>query len=605
MTPSSGSDVYELRLKSVREELTRRGLQGFVVPLTDEHLSEYVGAYAKRLEWLTGFRGSAGTAVVLVARAAIFVDGRYTLQLRQEVDARSWSCESVSSTSTVNWLAEHAPVGSRIGYDPWLHDRGWVCRAREILGARAIQLIPVSSNPIDAVWHDRPGRSTQRITVYPDEVAGQSSQQKRQSIALWLASLGAESVVLSALDSIAWTFNLRGQDIANTPVFLAHALVHADATADLYVAPEKVSSEVVAHLGSAIRVRPRSEFLPDLSKCTGRTVAIDPDRSVAAIVDALQAANAVMVEMPDPVMQLKAAKNSVEIAGLRRAHIRDGAALTRFLCWLALEAAHGGVDEHSAAMRLRSYREATGHLRGVSFDTISAAGPNAAIVHYCAREEAARVLSPGSLYLVDSGGQYLDGTTDVTRTVAIGAATGEMRDRFTRVLKGHIALASAVFPAGTSGVQLDALARQHLWAVGLDYAHGTGHGVGHYLSVHEGPQRIVKPGSPAGPGDEPLVPGMVVSNEPGYYKPGEYGIRIENLLLVVAREIAEAETQMLAFETLTLAPIDRSLIDVRLLTSSERAWIDSYHAVVERTIGALLDDSTRTWLMNVTRPLDE
>jgi len=594
--------TYQDRLAALREELARRRLDGFVVPLTDEHMSEYVGAYAQRLAWLTGFQGSAGSAVVLPAEAAIFVDGRYTLQVREQVDETHWSYQSVPQTSTAEWLEKHAPDGARIGYDPWLHTRGWVKSARKALAAKGAELVAVDTNPVDAVWPDRPAPSAARLVVQPDELTGKTSVTKRAEIAEWLRSKKADSTVLSALDSIAWTFNIRGQDVDRTPVALAYALAHADGTADLYVAPDKIDDSVRQHLGNGVRLHGRSAFEPALRAMQGRTVAVDPERAVAAIFEALEAGGATLIEERDPVVLPKAVKNAVELAGHRAAQRRDGAALSRFLHWLSVEAHDGRIDELTASDRLQAFRAESGLLRDLSFDTISGAGPNGAIVHYRASAATNRSLEPGSLYLVDSGGQYQDGTTDVTRTVAIGTPTQEMRDRYTRVLKGHVAIARAVFPKGTRGGQLDILARQHLWAVGLDYAHGTGHGVGAYLSVHEGPQRIATPAASGG-GDEPLQPGMILSNEPGYYKAGEYGIRIENLILTVPVDIEGAEREMYGFETLTFAPYDRALIDPTMLDAGEIAWIDAYHARVRAIVSPQLEGEAAAWLDRVTAPL--
>ena len=585
---------HEDRLKALRAQLATQALDGFVVPLTDEHMSEYVGSYAQRLAWLTGFEGSAGSAVVLPAEAAIFVDGRYTLQVRDQVDARHWSYQSVPETSVAQWLKANAPDGARIGYDPWLHTRGWVRAAREALASRGAELVPVEANPVDAIWTDRPQPSAARLVVHPDSLAGKGSAEKRADIAKWLTENGYDAVVLAALDSIAWTFNIRGQDVARTPVALAFALVRADASADLYVDPGKIGDAVRTHLGDAVRLHPREEFAGALASIAGK-VAVDPERSVAAIFEAL---GDHAVEAKDPVFLPKAIKNEAEIAGTRAAHHRDGAALTRFLHWLSIEAPKGGLDELTASDGLEAFRAETGELRDLSFDTISGAGPNGAVVHYRSSPKTNRTLEPGTLYLVDSGGQYPDGTTDVTRAVAIGTPTAEMKDRFTRVLKGHIAIASAVFPKGTRGSQIDVLARQFLWQAGLDYAHGTGHGVGSYLSVHEGPQRIASAGN-----DEPLLPGMIVSDEPGYYKTGAYGIRIENLVLVSALEIDGAEKEMMGFETLTLAPMDRSLVDLALMTPAEIAWLDAYHTRVLAEIGPLVPADTAAWLREVTRPL--
>ena len=595
--------TYEARLQALREQLKADRLDGFVVPLTDEHMSEYVGSYAQRLAWLTGFQGSAGSAVVLPQEAAIFTDGRYTLQVRSQVDGRHWSYESVPETSIADWLKAHAPDGGRIGYDPWLHTKDWVTKAREALAQKGAELVAVGRNPIDAVWADRPEPSRARLIVHPDHYAGQSSASKRQEMADWLKAEGADAAVLAALDSIAWTFNVRGQDVEHTPVALSFAVVHADGTADLFVASEKIGDDVRQHLGNGVRIHERNAFEPKLAELAGRKVVVDPERSVAAIFEALEGASARILARRDPSILPKAIKNPVEIEGHRAAQARDGAALVRFLHWISVEAPKGGVDELKAAARLQQFRQESGDLRDLSFDTISGAGPNGAIVHYRVTEETNRPLERDSLYLVDSGGQYPDGTTDVTRTVAIGTPTAEMRDRFTRVLKGHIAIACAVFPEGTRGSQLDSFARHYLWAAGLEYAHGTGHGVGSFLAVHEGPQRISPAGSSQSGGDEPLKAGMFLSNEPGYYKTGEYGIRIENLVLVERREIEGAEKKMLGFETLTFAPIERNLIDTGLLTSGEREWVDSYHVQVLEVVGPKLDGDALAWLREQCRPL--
>ncbi|HEY0112227.1 MAG TPA: aminopeptidase P family protein [Allosphingosinicella sp.] len=595
--------TYEARLQALREQLKADRLDGFVVPLTDEHMSEYVGSYAQRLAWLTGFQGSAGAAAVLPEEAAIFTDGRYTLQVRDQVDGRHWSYQSVPETSIAEWLKAHAPDGARIGYDPWLHTKEWVTRAKEALADKGAELVPVRRNPIDAVWSDKPEPSRARLVAHPDSYAGKSSAAKRQEMADWLREQKADAAVLSALDSIAWTFNVRGEDVEHTPVALSFALVNDDGTADLFVASEKLGDEVRQHLGNGVRVHERDAFEPHLRSLAGKTVVADPERAVAAIFEALEQAGARVVQKRDPAVLPKAIKNEAEIAGHHAAQARDGAALTRFLHWISIEVPKGKVDELTAVEKLRQFRQACGDLRDTSFDTISGAGPNGAIVHYRVTPETNRLLEMNSLYLVDSGGQYPDGTTDVTRTVAIGEPTAEMRDRFTRVLKGHIAIARAVFPDGTRGSQLDSFARQFLWQAGLDYAHGTGHGVGSYLAVHEGPQRISPAGSSQSGGDEPLRAGMFLSNEPGYYKTGEYGIRVENLVLVVPVEIEGAEKKMLGFETLTFAPIDRTLIDVGLLTAEERSWVDDYHARVLEIVAPQIEGEALGWLERSCAPL--
>ena len=594
---------YADRLKALREQLKADKLDGFVVPLTDEHMSEYVGSYAQRLAWLTGFQGSAGSAVVLPEEAAIFVDGRYTLQVRSQVDGKDWSYQSVPETSAADWLKEHAPQGGRIGYDPWLHSRDWVKKATEALAARGAELVAVAQNPIDKVWSDRPEASKAHLIVQPDEYAGRSSADKRHEIADWLEKQGADAAVLSALDSIAWAFNVRGADVARTPVALAFALVRSDGTADLYVDPEKVSAEVRQHLGNGVRLHDRDAFEGALTELSGKTVAVDPERAVAAIFEALDKAGARIVAVRDPTILPKAIKNPVEIAGQKAAQERDGAAISRFLRWVEEEAPKGEIDELTASDRLEALRRENPEIRDLSFDTISGAGPNGAIVHYKSSEKTNRKLETGTLYLVDSGGQYVDGTTDITRTVAIGEPTQEMRDRFTRVLKGHIAVATAIFPKGTRGSQLDSFARRPLWEAGLDYAHGTGHGVGSFLSVHEGPQRISPVGSAQSGGDEPLKAGMILSNEPGYYKTGEYGIRIENLVLVVEKPIEGAEKETLGFETLTFAPIERRLVDVSMLSDSELEWLNDYHAGVLARIGPRLEGEDKAWLERQCAPL--
>ena len=587
---------YPDRLAALRDQLVRQGLDGFVVPLTDEHMSEYVGGYAQRLGWLTGFRGSAGTAVVLADEAAIFTDGRYTLQVREQVDGERWQFVGVPAESVAGWLGEHAPAGARIGYDPWLHTRGWVEEAGRALAAKGATLVAVEANPVDAIWTDRPRPSDARMSVQDDALAGASSAEKRAAIGEWLGEQGADAVVLSALDSIAWTLNVRGDDVAHTPVALAYAIVGADGVTDLFVAPGKVDETVRQHLGNAVRLHDKAAFARALADYAGKRVVADPERAVAAIFDALEAGGATVLAARDPAVLAKAIKNPVEIAGHCAASLRDGAAMVRFLRWVEEVCVHGGETELSAAARLLAFREETGLLKDTSFDTISGTGAHGAIPHYHVTEESNAAILPGQLFLIDSGGQYADGTTDITRVMPIGAPTAEMRDRFTRVLKGHIAIATAVFPDGTVGGQIDAFARRPLWEAGLDYPHGTGHGIGSFLSVHEGPQRIAAPNYPGGQALEPLRAGMMLSNEPGYYKAGEYGIRIENLVLTVPADIAGAEQPMLRFETLTLCPIERGLIAPELLTDGELAWLNDYHATVAARLGGLLDGDDKAWL---------
>jgi len=596
--------THEARLKALREELRRRALDGFIVPICDEHMSEYIGGYAERLAWLTGFGGSAGTAVVLTdpgqgRGAAMFVDGRYTLQVRDQVDGRLYDYVGTADQSVAGWLGQNAPAGGRIGYDPWLHTRDFADKLKAALAKLGAEPVALADNPIDAIWHDQPERSDAPMDVHPIAYAGRDSADKRADIAAWLEAEGLDCAVISALDSVAWLFNVRGADVVHTPVALAYALVHRDGTADLFAAPGKITYAVRAHLGNQVACRDYDAFPAALDALAGKAVAVDPERAVAAIFARLDAAGAKVSARRDPSVLPRATKNPVEIDGHRAAQARDGAALSRFLHWLDGAAPQGGETELSAAARLLAFREATGKLVDTSFDTISGASANGAIPHYRVSEESNLPIPPDSLYLVDSGGQYRDGTTDVTRTIAIGTPSAEMRRRFTQVLKGHIALATARFPKGTTGGQLDALARQYLWADGVDYAHGTGHGVGSYLSVHEGPQRIASFGGM----NEPLLPGMICSNEPGYYKGGEFGIRIENLVLVTPIEVPGAEREMLGFETLTFAPIDRRCIDPALMRPDETAWLDAYHAEVLRVVAPQLEGESLAWLEAACAPL--
>lgn len=598
-------NTHEARLEALRKELKTRGLDGFVIPISDEHMSEYVGAYAQRLAWLTGFGGSAGTAAVLGDKAAIFVDGRYTLQVREQVDGRLFEYQSTLDTTVAAWLADNAAAGMKVGFDPWLHGKPWADGTAKALQAKGATLEPVNGNPIDAIWADQPAPSPAPALVHGNEYAGQSSEAKRSEVAEWLSAKGLDAAVVSALDGVAWLLNLRGTDVERTPVALSFVLAHADGTAELFIAEEKVTPELRAHLGNAVTVRPREAFVPQLQALAGKKVAVDPERSVQAVFGVLSGAGAHVVEITDPTVLPKAQKNPVEQAGQRAAQSRDGAAIVKFLHWLSVEAPKGGETELSAAAKLRAFRDESDLLRDLSFDTISAAGPHAASPHYRVDEESNLPIAPNSIYLVDSGGQYLDGTTDITRTVWVGPGepTAEHKDRFTRVLKGHIMLALAVFPKGTVGAQLDTCARYALWQAGVDYAHGTGHGVGSFLSVHEGPQRIAKAsGGQAGTGTE-LLPGMILSNEPGYYKAGEFGIRIENLVLVERRDVAGAEGEYYGFENLTWAPIDKTLVETSLLTREELKWWDDYHAQVEAILAPQLEGSALAWLKEACAPL--
>ena len=591
------------RLDRLRAELARRDLDGFLVPLSDEHHGEYVPPGARRLAWLTGFTGSAGLALVLADRAVVFADGRYTLQVRDQVDEAAFAIEHLTETPPDAWLAANLGAGAKLGYDPWLHTLDGVDRLRKACEKAGSELVACERNPLDAVWRDQPPPPLSPVTTHGIEFAGESAADKRQRIAESLREAGNDAAVLTDPSSIAWLLNVRGGDVGHSPLPLSFAIVGADASVQLFVDARKLGPALSGHLGNAVATRPPDELgaaLDDLGKA-GKSVRLDPATAGAWVHDRLVAAGASVAREADPCALPKAIKNTIELAGARAAHRRDGAALTRFLAWLEEAAAGGEMDELAAAARLEGFRAEDPSLRDLSFTTISGAGPNGAIVHYSVTAESNRRLEPGTLYLVDSGGQYPDGTTDVTRTVAIGAPTPEHRARFTAVLKGHIALAATRFPEGTTGSQLDTLARHALWQAGLDYDHGTGHGVGAYLGVHEGPHRISKL-----PNAIALRPGMIVSNEPGYYKVGAYGIRIENLVTVVeCTDIPGAEKQMLAFETLTKAPIDLNLVERDLLTGPETAWLGAYHADVRATLKPLLDGEDAAWLDRATRPLGD
>ena len=585
------------RLGALRARLDEAGLDGFVVPHADAHQNEFLPPDAERLAWLTGFTGSAGTAVVLRERAAIFVDGRYTLQVRDQADGDLYEFRHLIEEPVADWLTEHLPAGARLGYDPWLHTKSQAERLARAADRAGAELVPVPENPVDATWTDRPPAPRTPVVPHEGRFAGRDSADKRTEIAEIIKGGGADATVLTQPDSIAWLLNIRGADVDHTPLPLSFAILHADASVDWFVAAEKLTDELAPHLGDRVRVHVPEAFADALEGLAGRRVLVSADTAAAWVFDRL--ADAEVLRGDDPVTRPKAIKNTTELEGTRVAHLRDALALARFLHWLDCTAPGGGVDEMSAAAKLEDFRRTGEHFRDTSFDTISGAGPNGAIVHYRVTPGTNRALGDGELYLVDSGAQYLDGTTDVTRTIAIGTPTDEMRDRFTRVLKGHIALAALRFPAGTTGAQIDAFARAALWQAGIDYDHGTGHGVGSYLGVHEGPQRISKAG-----GSVALAPGMIVSNEPGYYRAGEYGIRIENLVAVLpAEDIVGGERPMLGFETLTLAPIDRRLIDTVLLDRAEREWLDAYHARVASEVGPLLDGDVRDWLMAATAPL--
>src|SRR5512132_1585782 len=588
------------RVAALRTELARRGLTGFVVPRSDRHQNEYVPACEQRLAWLTGFTGSAGVAIVLMHRAVLFVDGRYTLQVRDQVDTSIFAIEHLTEMPPERWIGENLTADDRLGYDPWLHTVEAVERLEKACAAVGAKLIAVEPDLIDAIWTDRPAPPLGAVKLHDPCFAGEAASEKLARIRAELAKQRADALVVSDPHAVAWTFNIRGADVAHTPLPLAFAIVPQADRPSLYIDGRKLSNEVRNHLEALVDVCEPSDFPPALEELgrQKKSVRLDQGTAAEALARLITSHGGKVSRGACPIALMKAVKNEVEIAGTRAAHVRDGAAVTRFLAWFDREAPRGKLTEIDAVAALESFRRDTGLLKDISFPTIAAAGPDGAIVHYRVTTKSNRAIAPGELFLIDSGGQYEDGTTDVTRTVTVGEPTADVRDRFTRVLKGHIAIARAVFPEGTTGAQLDSFARQFLWVQGLDFDHGTGHGVGSYLSVHEGPARISKLGTTA------LKPGMILSNEPGYYKAGAYGIRIENLVLVVrAPAVAGAEKPLNAFETLTLAPIDRRLIVAEMLTLEETAWLDAYHARVFATLAPSLDTETRAWLAAASRPL--
>lgn len=588
------------RLKLLREELERRGLDGFLIPRADAHQNEYVPPCDERLAWLTGFTGSAGVALVLRDEAAIVVDGRYTLQAAAQIDTASFAVVPLAETTPERWLETHLPAGAHFGYDPWLTTVDSEQKLRRATATAGGVLVAVDGNPVDAVWRDRPAPPLAPVTLRDPALAGESAADKIARVQKALGEQKLDALVISDPHSVAWTFNIRGGDVNFTPLPLSWALIPRSGRPTLFIDARKLSNAVRDALAPITEIAEPVllERAVEMAAAGGATVRLDQATAPALLAARIEAAGGKVSNGVSPVALMQAAKNAAELEGMRSAHRRDGAALARFLAWFDTEAPKGELTEIDAVCALESFRRETGVLKDISFPSISGAGPNGAIVHYRVSEATNRPIRPDELFLIDSGAQYEDGTTDVTRTLVVGTASAEMRDRFTRVLKGHIAIARAVFPLGTSGAQLDSFARQHLWAAGLDFDHGTGHGVGAYLSVHEGPARISKVGT------VPLARGMVLSNEPGYYKTGAYGIRLENLEIVVdGPAIAGAERTLLAVETLTLAPFDRRGIEPTLLTADEIAWLDAYHARVQAEIGPLVDAPTRLWLEAATAPL--
>jgi Xaa-Pro aminopeptidase len=586
---------YASRLAALRAALAAAGYDGFLVPMTDEYQSEYVPASSRRIEYLSGFTGSSGFAAVLRDKAAFFTDGRYTLQAAGQIPAALFEIHDSAAKSPADWLAENLGAGAKLAYDPWLHTDDGVARLRKALTKCGAEMVAVERNPIDALWKDRPAPPAEPVYPYDIAYAGQASADKRAAIAAELKKLKFAAAIVADPASVAWLLNVRGGDVPNTPLPLGFAIIEDSGKVTWFVEPKKITDGLSRHLGPEVILDPPQNFAGALDRlgAAGKPVRIDLKESASWIAERLRKAGAKLDDGEDPSALPRACKNAVELDGMRNCHRRDGAALVSFFAWLDGQTP-GSVTELDAEAKLASFRAANNLYRGPSFDTIAGAGAHGAIVHYRATAATNARLEEGQLFLLDSGGQYLDGTTDVTRTIALGSPSDEMRDRFTRVLKGHIALASIRFPEGTTGADLDVLARQHLWAAGLDFNHGTGHGVGSYLGVHEGPQGVSKRNKIA------LRPGMVVSNEPGYYKAGYYGIRIENLQAVIALPNLSDERKMLGFETITLVPIDRRLIQPTLLTQEEEAWLAAYHLRVYDNLGPMLSAKAKAWLVKMT-----
>jgi Xaa-Pro aminopeptidase len=585
------------RLIKLREELGRQNLDGFIVPRADEHLGEYVPAAAERLAWLTGFTGSAGIAVVLRDKAAVFTDGRYVLQLAEQTDPDMWERRHVTEEPPAGWLAANAPAGAKIGYDPWLFAEEGLARYTDA----GLTMHAVQQNPIDVIWTDRPPPPQAPAKPHPLKFAGRSADEKREQIAGLLREAKQDAAVISDPASIAWLVNIRGHDVPFTPFALGFAIAHADGGTELFMDPAKLPEATRAWLGNTVSVAGREALAPALAKLSGKRVRVDGAGSPVWFVQALRAAGATVIAAPDPCLLPKACKNPVEQQGSRNAHARDAVAVCRFLHFLAEAGSSGGETEMSAAAMLLALREQVEGFRGESFPAISGAGEHGAIIHYRVTDESNRPIKPNEVYLIDSGAQYQDGTTDITRTVWTGPGEPpqSLREQVTRVMQGHIAIATLVFPRGVNGAHLDSFARRALWQVGLDYDHGTGHGVGSYLSVHEGPVSLSRLARPV-----PIEAGMILSNEPGYYLPESHGIRLENLLLVQQADLPAASKPFLRFETLTLAPFDRRLIDPAMLSHDELVWLNSYHERVLHEIGPHLEGAVRTWLTDACAPIE-
>ncbi|KHT62462.1 X-Pro aminopeptidase [Photobacterium gaetbulicola] len=590
--------VISQRVAQIRQWLEAHQLDALLIPHEDEYLGEYIPAHNERLHWATGFTGSAGMAVIARDKAAMFVDGRYVVQVRKQVPGDVYEYRHLIDEPPVQWALDNLAANSKIAIDPRLHSAAWLTRTQEQV-AGELELVSISDNPIEQLWSDRPAATLSQAKLMGLDFVGQCSSDKREQIAAELTKQKADAVLLTQLDSIAWLLNIRGSDVPSLPVLLSTALLHADQSVDFYIDPSRLPEGFADHVGTGVRVHAPDALEAGLKQLSGKTVLVDPATSNAWASQTLRDAKATLLEAADPCLLPKAAKNPTEIAGMKACHIRDGVAVSKFLAWVDSQVAQGNLlDEGTLSDKLWQFRSEDSSCTDVSFDTISAAAGNAAMCHYNHNNQPEpSVLEMDNVYLVDSGGQYPDGTTDITRTIAVGEPGDEVKKTFTLVLKGHIGLASARFPKGTTGSQLDALARQHLWAHGFDYDHGTGHGVGHFLSVHEGPQRIAKVHNPTA-----LLPGMVLSNEPGYYRADAFGIRIENLELVVEVETAGDMTVM-GFESLTRAPIDRRLVDLSLMTDAELNWLNNYHQTVFDALSPSLQGDDLAWLEQATAPL--
>ncbi|AIL13026.1 hypothetical protein IM40_05130 [Candidatus Paracaedimonas acanthamoebae] len=588
------------RLTQLRQEMLKENIDAFIVPKADEHQGEYVAPDSERLLWLTNFNGSAGFAIILLDKAGLFVDGRYTLQAAHQVDTSCFEIVPIAEVSGPTWLTRHLKPGAKLAYDPWLTTEREIQNYEKVLESHNINFLPLKKNLVDLIWADRPMKPSQPVYIHPLEFAGQDFREKLTTIADDLKKKHASAGVITMTESVGWLFNIRGNDYDFIPTTSAYAIVYDTGKADIFIDEQKVSNEVHQYFDAFVTIKPFATFektLQNLGHLKERVI-IDPLTAPVQSIYTVEKAGGKVLRCVEPTTQLKACKNIAELEGMRRTHIRDGVALTTFLHWISQEGPKGNIDELQAAAKILEYRQKFPEFKMPSFSTISGTGPNGAIVHYRANPETNRKIAPNDIYLIDSGGHYIDGSTDVTRTIAIGETTQEQRDRFTRVLKGHIALATSIFPQGTSGSQLDILARHALWQIGLDYAHSTSHGVGAVLNIHEGPQRISSV-----PNHVSLKPGMILSNEPGYYKEGAYGIRIENLIIVQSLNIPGAEKAMLGFETITFAPIDFKLIELALLTDPEIKWLNDYHQEVYEKLSPLLEIEVREWLKEITRPL--